>query len=592
MKKFIRTCLLPLLLAFCLLPARKAAANNAAGGQILYQWVSGSTYDIYVQFYRDCSGAPEPATLSACFTNTCNSYQGTLVLNKISGNLPPAAVSCGTSPVLNPGCPGLLTTCQDPASTIPGYEAHWYSSRITLPVQCNYWRFSTVLSNRTPAITNLQNPNTTSLFLEATLHSAAGTGENPGNSSPCMLLKPVIYTGINIAASYLIGGVDPDGDSLVYELVMPQDPGSGCDGVNTAFSSASFNLLNNPLATGNSFSFNPITGSYTFTSTISQTANIAILIKEYQNGVLRGTSMREIQLVSASGINRTPAIIPPTTVTGGQVVNGIYGVCAGQLLQFCFQAVAQDTTARLSAYDNHNNPTPGVPPAAPGASLVYNNLFSDSLNACLSWTPTLSDTGLHTLTIHIFDTACHLPGQSSPAAYLDIPIYVRPAPKAGTLFVSGQSPVFTFQTAGMAHATSYYWDFGDGTTDTALTPTHTFTTNGLYPVTFYAINSCGRDSVTTTVFLASAVSETVIPEHAIQVFPSPATHSVTVQNTASQPLKAIRILDITGSLVREVAATGSKTQEIDISALVSGSYLVRVELADGTVALRRLQISR
>lgn len=57
-------------------------------------------------------------------------------------------------------------------------------------------------------------------------------------------------------------------------------------------------------------------------------------------------------------------------------------------------------------------------------------------------------------------------------------------------------------------------------------------------------------------------------------------------------MKTIRILDITGSLVREVKATGTKVQEVDISALVSGIYLVRVELADGTVATRRLQVRR
>ncbi len=587
MKNLLRFCLLLCFGIAGILHSHKATANNAAAGEILYQWVSGSTYDLYVKFYRVCSGAPEPDSLLLCYNNTCNSYQGTLLLNKISGNLPPA-MSCGLGPFVPSGCPGLRTTCQDPASSVPGYEEYWYSARITLPVQCNFWRFSTVLSNRNPAIMNLANPSATALRLEATLYSAAGTGENPGNSSPCMLLKPIIYNGQGIPYTYLIGGVDIDGDSLTYELLMPQDQGSGCNGANTAFSSASFNLFNNPLATGNSFLCDPVSGRISFISMWTQTANIAIRIKEYQNGVLRGTSIREIQIISLPGINVTPMIIPPTNITGGQVVNGIYGACAGQLLQFCFKALASDSAARLTAYDNHNNPTPGIPPAVPGASLVYNNLFSDSLNICLSWTPTLRDTGLHTLTINIFDTACHMPGQLSQSAHLDIPIYIHPAPTAGTILTAGQAPTYTFQVQGLANATSYRWDLGDGTTDTVLSPTHTYSVPGPYTVTFYASNDCGTSS-TRTAITPTSVTDADLPEDAIQLFPSPATYSITIQNMAVQPMKTIRILDITGSLVREVKATGT-TQQLDISPLSAGTYLVRIELANGAVLFKRMLV--
>ena len=588
MKNLLRFCLLLCFGIAGILHSHKATANNVAAGEILYQWVSGSTYDLYVKFYRACSGVPEPDSLSLCYNNTCNSYQGTLLLNKISGNLPPA-MSCGLGPFVPSGCPGLRTTCQDPASSVPGYEEYWYSARITLPVQCNFWRFSTVLSHRNPAIMNLANPSATALRLEATLYSAAGTGENPGNSSPCMLLKPIIYISNGIPYSYLIGGVDADGDSLTYELIMPQDRDSGCSGVNTTFSSASFNLLDNPLATGNSFYLDPVSGHIAFTSSQSQTANIAIRIKEYQNGVLRGTSMREIQFAASQVINMTPMIIPPTNVTGGQVVNGIYGACAGQLLQFCFQALASDSAARLTAYDNHNNPTPGIPPVVPGASLVYNNLFSDSLNICLSWTPTLRDTGLHTLTINIFDTACHMPGQLSQSAHLDIPIYIHPAPTAGTIITTGHAPTYTFQVQGLANATSYRWDFGDGTTDTVLSPTHTYSVPGPYTVTFYAGNGCGMSS-TRTAIAPTSVTDAALPEDAIQLFPSPATHSITIQNTASQAMKSIRILDLTGSLVHEVKATGTTQQQLDISPLSAGTYLVRIELANGAVLFKRMLV--
>ena len=556
----------------------------------MYKWVSGSTYDLYVKFYRACSGAPAPATLTVCYNNTCDRFQDTIVLAKLSGNLPPST-TCGPGTVIPFSCPNQLTTCQSPTATVPGYEEYWYSARVTLPSQCDFWRFSTSIATRNPAITNLANPSTTALYLEATLYSAAGTGENPGNSSPCFTIKPILYTYNATPVVYNPGAIDADGDSLTYEMLLPRDQGIGCYGVNVAFSTPQFNLTNNPFATGNTFSLNAATGQITFTSSQSQTANIALLVKQYQNGVLRGTSMREMQIIALPGTNAPPQVFPPTTVSGGQLTNGRYEGCAGQPLQFCFKVLAADTAARLAARDNHNNPPPGTTSVTPGASLVYNNLFNDSLNVCFDWTPTNNDTGLHNLVITISDTTCHFPGYPVNTTFA-LPIYILPAPEAGSIAVISQSTTFIFQVNGSAHASSYFWDFGDGTTDTALTPIHTYTTDGVFPVTFHANNFCGTDTAMVVIVHALSTTEAAFTTHSIQLFPSPATHSITIQNTASQAMKTIRILDITGSLVREVKATGTKVQEVDISALVSGIYLVRVELADGTVATRRLQVRR
>jgi len=43
-------------------------------------------------------------------------------------------------------------------------------------------------------------------------------------------------------------------------------------------------------------------------------------------------------------------------------------------------------------------------------------------------------------------------------------------------------------------AASYYWSFGDGGTDTAANPGHTYLSPGIYTVTFTAINECGNET--------------------------------------------------------------------------------------------------
>ena len=52
----------------------------------------------------------------------------------------------------------------------------------------------------------------------------------------------------------------------------------------------------------------------------------------------------------------------------------------------------------------------------------------------------------------------------------------------------------TFTNSSL-NATSYAWDFGDGTTSTTASPIHAYTSNGNYTVKLYSTNSCGTDSL-------------------------------------------------------------------------------------------------
>ncbi len=173
--------------------------------------------------------------------------------------------------------------------------------------------------------------------------------------------------------------------------------------------------------------------------------------------------------------------------------------------------------------------------------------------------------------------------------YDTIQVGVTPLPTAGTISVNNQSPTYTFSVTGMQNASSYGWRFGDGAADTARTATHTYTSNGTYTVTFYAVNNCGMDSVSTTITVTTGVANVNL-DGQVSLYPNPAADFVTVENTAAQAMKTIRILDVAGALVSEVKATGASTQRLDVSNLASGTYLVRIELEGGAIALRRLQV--
>jgi PKD repeat protein len=61
-------------------------------------------------------------------------------------------------------------------------------------------------------------------------------------------------------------------------------------------------------------------------------------------------------------------------------------------------------------------------------------------------------------------------------------------------------------TNSSANASSYSWDFGDNTTSTLASPSHTYTKGGVYTVKLTATGSSGSNSVTKTVNISSPSS--------------------------------------------------------------------------------------
>lgn len=71
---------------------------------------------------------------------------------------------------------------------------------------------------------------------------------------------------------------------------------------------------------------------------------------------------------------------------------------------------------------------------------------------------------------------------------------------------------FTVNTNGLnvqfnntsVNADHYFWDFGDGTTDTVAQPGHTYVQSGTYPVMLIADNSCTADTIIFSLQLSSS----------------------------------------------------------------------------------------
>lgn len=435
-KSFFLSCaLLFLLISF----SNTAKANMAAGGELIYVHIADSTYSIFLKLYRDCSGSAEPDSVPLCFYNPCTNVTTSFKMGKFTGSTPPS---------INTGCSKYKTTCDSPGSNIPGYKEHWYTVVVTMPSRCNAWKMYTFVNNRNNS-NNLQNSSSKPLYVEATMNNTI----SHINSSPYYSVKAMPYVGQNIQFTYNNGAIDADGDSLWTDIIMPQSGVNNCGdtAVNMIFNTVTppYNLSTNPFQTNNTFVKNGNSGQITFTSTDTGQANITFRTREYRNGVLIGSVMRDMQVQTLNVPPRplyTTAVncLPSNSSTFPN--QSIQYACPGVLHTFCFNITSPDTNARIVIQDNFTV-------SIPGSYVTYYGQGTDSVHAIFYWTPTMNDIGNHSGLFIITDSTCYFPGLlHQDVEYIDFVVWGPVEASRDTTICAGQ-PIFLGVTGGA----NYIW---------------------------------------------------------------------------------------------------------------------------------------
>ncbi|RMB63824.1 T9SS C-terminal target domain-containing protein [Dokdonia sinensis] len=115
----------------------------------------------------------------------------------------------------------------------------------------------------------------------------------------------------------------------------------------------------------------------------------------------------------------------------------------------------------------------------------------------------------------------------------------------------------------------YLIDFATQTYVNLKEKSYSFTTN--------AINSSERFALAFKSPENLGVSEQVLFEKRIQLFPNPATDSVTIKTSNDDVIQHLEIYDTNGKHVKQVGFTGSNAQEtVDVSGLAKGVYMVKI----------------
>ena len=458
-------------------------ANYAAGGELIFIHISDSTYQFFFKLYRDCAGNAEPDSVPICFNNPCNNSSFSRYMTKWTGTQPSA---------IGPICAQLKSNCDSPGSPVQAYKEVWYVKTVTMPSRCNSWRIFTYSTTRN-SIYNLQNALSSAMYVEARLNNSI----THNNSSPYYSVRPPYGAAQSSPFTYNAGAIDPDGDSLRHDLVMLRTGVSTCTDTpnNMSFASASptYNLATNPLGTGNTFGINGGTGQMGFTPTQTGKANVVLRTREYRNGVMIGSIMREMQIMTLnfSGVVPTYTALRGCGAPGTGTING----CAGTPLSFCIDFLSSDTTSRLFLITS-------LATSIPGATMVFTNQGNDSVRGTFTWTPTTNDVGNHTFATLMVDSLCKAGIPLNQAFITNLTIWGNIKASPDTFVCIGKSVPLQVTGGG-----GYQWTVVSGTANSLNNPNTANPVASPTVTTIYAVQSTNtsfcpqlnKDTVTVTV---------------------------------------------------------------------------------------------
>ena len=210
-------------------------------------------------------------------------------------------------------------------------KINYYIAEHTYPGRAQYTLFFTD-PNRVSNILNVNPPNSIDIpFFLSTTFTLLDPQFQGFNNSAVLLQAPLDFACIGRDFVHNPNAYDADGDSLSYELIVPQQ-GPGDDVPNYIYP--------NNIGPGddNIIELDPLTGTFTWkTPQIQGEYNIAFRINEYREGVLINSLIRDMQILVRACEN-----LPPEIETVDEVC-----VVAGEKLEIPISVTDPDTDQQV-----------------------------------------------------------------------------------------------------------------------------------------------------------------------------------------------------------------------------------------------------
>jgi hypothetical protein len=594
------------LLLICILTGiSQANASHMAGADISYEFLGNDQYKVSYTLYSDCSGSLPPVSMNASVRSNNCSFSQSFVLQKV----------IGSEVVISTNCTSAPSTCNGGMNA--GFKQIDYSGTFLLQQKCSDIIFSVTDCCRNSAITSIHNPDTQPLYVEATLNNVNGE-----NSSPVFSGKPIMVLNTNQQNQLSANSTDIDGDSLVYSLVAPRT--SELTQVNYVSGYDEHHFI----ATNSDQTINSQNGTIGIIPSQQETAILAIKVSEFRNGELIGSTMRDIQVISANSSNTLPTI--PQLDTNPL---NLFSVCLGEELLINLSSVDIDAGQSTVIDITSNIPDLNIDRSIDRLQQAQLTWTAKSLpgNQALWITVVVSDnacpmngTKTYFLEVHVSQlefspaiTNSDCAGKDNGSVVLNVSEASQPVTihwiynnattpalsdlAAGVYAVTidngkGCRKSRTFQidnnekielTATIQKATcndddgiigitaiggklpySFLWD------DNSDLQNRTDLQAGLY--TIQVIDQIGCKINTT---LKVEQHECESKNSAFNLFPNPAAESITIQNDfLESAVQSISISDASGRIIRQkdLFKEGSLYEKIDIENIAQGLYFVSI----------------
>lgn len=172
-------------------------------------------------------------------------------------------------------------------------------------------------------------------------------------------------------------------------------------------------------------------------------------------------------------------------------------------------------------------------------------------------------------------------------------VNVKPGPVASFIFLTNGLEA-AFDETSTGNATSWLWQFGDGTSTTDQNPGgHSYATPGVYDVQLTISDGNCSSTFTQTLYMGVSGVNNADGAFGLQVFPNPASDQLNLEfsKMLSGPL-SIDLTDVNGRLVSS-SNFGQPAQKLllNTSGLTAGIYNLRVTGKEGSV-VRKVVIIR
>ncbi len=145
---------------------------------------------------------------------------------------------------------------------------------------------------------------------------------------------------------------------------------------------------------------------------------------------------------------------------------------------------------------------------------------------------------------------------------------------AGFTFSADELAIsFTNTSTG---ASSYEWNFGDSNTSEEESPSHTYADAGTYSVTLKSVSGSNSDTDVQEVTVTSTVGIGGSEGNAPLIYPNPTNGMLIIALDKDAGISRIKIITTNGGLVYSVETEGKSSQQVNMDAYESGTYILQV----------------